>query len=269
MPSVFFSYSPVDELLRDQVEAQLSLLKRQGIINTWHDRRIEAGDDLGRAIDRALEDADVILLLISHDFLASEYCYGVEMRRAMERHETGQAVVIPVILRACDWHDAPFGKLLALPTDGKPITQWADRDQALLEVAMGVRRAVGNRADRRSDVEMAAARAPGRRATGAPVGGEASLVGTKWRLFYEGRTGHRDIKLLAPGIAEWRPDGLFSRTSRATWKVSGDTLEITLLYDGQPIAIYDLRVRDAHVEGTITNLIRNRDCEKTAGSLQS
>jgi hypothetical protein len=141
MPSVFFSYSHADESLRDQLEKQLSLLKRQGIIDVWHDRRIGAGQDFAKAIDEHVETDDIILLLVSADFLDSDYCYEQEMMRAMERHEAGEAIVIPVILRACDWHGAPFGKLNATPPEGKPVTQFPDRDQALLEVAKAVRAA--------------------------------------------------------------------------------------------------------------------------------
>ncbi|WP_018097459.1 toll/interleukin-1 receptor domain-containing protein [Sinorhizobium meliloti] len=141
MPSVFFSYSHVDEALRDQLEKQLSMLKRQGVIETWHDRRIGAGEDVHRAIDDHINTDDIILLLVSADFIASDYCYDIEMQRAMQRHDKGEAVVIPVILRACDWHHAPFGKLKAVPRDGKPITQWPDIDEAFLQVAKAVREA--------------------------------------------------------------------------------------------------------------------------------
>jgi hypothetical protein len=139
MPSVFFSYSHADEDLRDQLEKQLSMLKRQGAIDTWHDRRIGAGEELTRVIDDHINTDDIILLLVSADFIASDYCYNIEMQRAMERHAKGEAIVIPVILRACDWHHAPFGKLMAVPRDGKPVTQWPDIDEAFLQVAKAVR----------------------------------------------------------------------------------------------------------------------------------
>ncbi len=155
LPTVFFSYSHLDEALRDQLEKQLAMLKRQSVIETWHDRRIGAGNDLDRAITAQIETAEIILLLVSPDFLASDYCYDREMLRAMERHEAGHAIVIPVILRACEWHGAPFGKLMATPTDGKPITQWPDRDQAFLEVARAVRAAA-----QRLPGKSLAARAP-------------------------------------------------------------------------------------------------------------
>lgn len=141
MPSVFFSYSHADEGLRDQLEKQLAMLKRQGVIDTWHDRRIGPGQDIGAAIDQHVSSDEIILLLVSADFIASDYCYDVEMTRAMERHQAGEAIVIPVILRACDWHHAPFGKLNASPRDGKPITQWPDIDEAFLQVAKAVRKA--------------------------------------------------------------------------------------------------------------------------------
>jgi hypothetical protein len=155
--SLFFSYSHADETLRDQLEKQLSMLKHQGIIETWHDRRIGSGSEIDQSISEHVEKDDIILLLVSADFLASDYCYNREMKRAMERHEAGDALVIPVILRACDWHAAPFGKLNATPPDGKPVTLWPDRDQAFLEVAKGIRDAVNRRGGPKAPTAFAAA----------------------------------------------------------------------------------------------------------------
>ena len=138
---VFFSYCHADEALRDQIEKQLSVLKRQGVVETWHDRRIEAGQEIDAAITEHLELDDIILLLVSPDFLNSDYCYDKEMIRAIERHDQGEAVVIPIILRPCDWHSAPFGKLNAVPADGHAITRLPDRDEAMLQVAKAVRKA--------------------------------------------------------------------------------------------------------------------------------
>ncbi len=139
---VFFSYSHKDEELCDELLKHLSILKRQGVIQDWHDRRIGAGTEWAGEIDTHLNTAGVILLLISADFLASDYCYDVEMKRAMQRHEARDARVIPVILRPVDWKGAPFGKLQALPTDAKPVTSWPDPDQAFTNVAQGIRAAV-------------------------------------------------------------------------------------------------------------------------------
>lgn len=142
MADVFFSYSHKDESTRDELETHLVMLKRQGVINTWHDRRIVAGDEFDGEISENLESADIILLLVSPYFLASNYCYDVEMTRAMERHEEGLARVIPVIVDPCDWHSTPFGKLLAMPRDGKPISKFPNKHDAFLEVTKAIRAAV-------------------------------------------------------------------------------------------------------------------------------
>lgn len=143
MTTVFFSYSHRDEAYRDQLETHLAMLKRQGLIETWHDRRIVAGDELHGRIGEELERADVILLLVSADFLASDYCYDREMLRAIERHDAGEARVIPIILRPCDWEGAPFGKLRASPNDGKPVSTFPDLDVAFLSIVRDIKQAIG------------------------------------------------------------------------------------------------------------------------------
>ncbi|MCI0662643.1 MAG: toll/interleukin-1 receptor domain-containing protein [Acidobacteria bacterium] len=139
---IFYSYSHEDEILRVKLEKHLSVLRRNGMIKGWHDRNISAGTEWKDSISEHLESARVILLLVSSDFLASDYCYDKEMMRAMERHEKGSARVIPVILRKCDWQDAPFGKLQALPKDAKPVKSWGDIDEALVDVVTGLRRVI-------------------------------------------------------------------------------------------------------------------------------
>ena len=108
--NVFFSYAHEDEGLRDRLGNHLEILKRSGKIRTWHDREITAGSEWAGAIDDHLEAADIILLLVSPAFIASDYCWDVELRRAMERHEAGTALVIPIILRPIDWHGAYWQK---------------------------------------------------------------------------------------------------------------------------------------------------------------
>jgi tetratricopeptide (TPR) repeat protein len=139
---VFYSYAHEDASLRDTLEKHLSLLHRQGVISQWHDRQITAGTNWAQAVDEHLERASVILLLISADFLASDYCYGIEMKRALERHQANEAHVIPILLRWVDWKDAPFAHIQALPTDAKPITAWHNRDEAFTDVAAGIRRVI-------------------------------------------------------------------------------------------------------------------------------
>ncbi len=142
MINLFYSYSHKDEKLRDQLESHLALLRRQGFIKGWHDRKIGAGDEWKDSIDKNLEAAKVILLLVSSDFLNSDYCYDLEMKRAIELHDSGVAKVIPIVLRACDWTESPFGKLQALPTDAKAITSWTNRDEAFTDIAKGIRKAI-------------------------------------------------------------------------------------------------------------------------------
>jgi len=139
---VFYSYAHEDETLRKTLETHLSQLKRQGVIEEWHDRCITPGQEWAKAIDHNLESADLILLLVSADFLKSDYCYGVELRRAMERYEAGEARVIPVILRDVDWTGAPFSKLQCLPTGARPVTSWFNQDEAFANIARGIRRAI-------------------------------------------------------------------------------------------------------------------------------
>ena len=118
-----------DEALRDQLEKHLVLLPRQELISTWHDRKILPGESFAQEIDTHLEAASIILLLVSADFLASDYCYEIEMQRALERHKRGEARVVPIILRPCDWQHSPLKDFQCLPRDGKPVTQWPDQKE--------------------------------------------------------------------------------------------------------------------------------------------
>lgn len=139
---VFISYSHRDEAFKDDLVVHLANLKRQGKITAWQDRDIEAGAEWDEAIKQALEGAQVILMLITPRFMASDYCYDQEMQRALERHEAGTARVIPIIIKPVDWQGSPFSKLQVLPKDAKPVTQWGDQDEAFLNVVQGIRRAV-------------------------------------------------------------------------------------------------------------------------------
>ena len=139
---LFFCYAREDKALRDELEQHLSLLKRQKQITSWYDREITPGTEWEKEIDTHLNSAHIILLLISRDFLASDYCYGIEMERAMEKHEEGTARVIPIILRPVYWKGAPFSKLQVLPTDALPVTSWPDRDRAFLNITENIHKAV-------------------------------------------------------------------------------------------------------------------------------
>jgi len=135
---VFLSYSHQDEALKDELVKHLSPLKRLNLIDDWHDRKIGAGDQWDTAIADALQSADIVLLLVSIDFINSRYCYDVEMESALDRERRGEVVVIPVIARNCMWKTTEFARLQATPTDGKAIASWPDRDEALTVVAQRI-----------------------------------------------------------------------------------------------------------------------------------
>lgn len=141
---IFYSYSRKDLNMRNALEDHLSTLREAGKINTWHDLELEAGTEWELAILNKLDTADIILLLISSNFIASKYCYGTELKRAITRHHQGTARVIPIILRPCDWNhsDVPFSRLNVLPTHAQPITKWPDPEEAFAIVAQRIRETV-------------------------------------------------------------------------------------------------------------------------------
>jgi hypothetical protein len=145
MAVVFCSYAHKDESFRNRLEISLRILQRQHLIELWTDRLIVAGQSFHDVLNREINRADIILLLVSFDFIASDYCWDIEMRRALERHEAGDAVVIPILLRPCPWEDSPFGSLAALPREGRPINTFDDPDEAYLEIVTEIKRAITSR----------------------------------------------------------------------------------------------------------------------------
>ncbi len=139
---LFYSYSHKDRLLRNSLEDHLAALKRQGFLEQWHDRQILPGVDWKNQIDEHLEHAEIILLLISSSFIASQYCYDIEMKRALEKHESRTAVVIPVILRPVLWKTLPFALLQTLPENGKPVITWKHKDEAFANIAEKLREVI-------------------------------------------------------------------------------------------------------------------------------
>src|SRR5260221_14091329 len=140
--SVFISYSHRDRELREELEKHLSTLKRQNIITAWYDGDMSPGTEWESQIIEHLNTDQIILLLISADFMASDFCYSVEMTQAIARHRANQARVIPIILRPTDWKGAPFAGLKVLPKDGKPVTRWPTHDDAFANVVEGIRAAI-------------------------------------------------------------------------------------------------------------------------------
>jgi hypothetical protein len=141
---VFCSYSHADEKFRSELEKHLALLSQQDAIHVWHDRRIDPGAEWKKEIDKNLEEADIVLLLVSADFMASQYCTGIEMKRALERQNSGSTRVVPILIRKCDLEGAPFAGLQWLPTGSKPVKNWSDRDEAWTSVAKGIREVVAS-----------------------------------------------------------------------------------------------------------------------------
>jgi HEAT repeat protein len=137
--SLYFSYAPADEALQTQLTNHLTLLERQGIITSWSQRQILPGDEPAQVINKQLNTADIILLLISANSFADDTCYNLEIQRAIERHQAGEARIIPILLRPVNWAGAPFSQLEVLPKNHQPVTTWADQDEAFCEIAEGIR----------------------------------------------------------------------------------------------------------------------------------
>lgn len=140
---IFCCYARKDQPLLNELKSHLSPLQRQGLVTLWADTDINAGSEWEREIKRHLNTAQIILLLVSPDFMASDYCYSKEMKLALERHQRGDARVIPIILRPVYWQGA-LGKIQALPTNAKPVIDryWHSMDEAFFDVAEGIRKAI-------------------------------------------------------------------------------------------------------------------------------
>jgi hypothetical protein len=137
---IFISYAHEDEAMKNDLDKHLISLKRSDKIDVWQDRMLMAGTEWDSTIKKELEEADIILLLISVDFISSQYIWDKELKTALQKHENGTARIIPVILRECDWQDMPFAKLQALPTGAEPVSRFPDKDQAYTNIAKEIAR---------------------------------------------------------------------------------------------------------------------------------
>jgi hypothetical protein len=140
--TILICYAHQDERMVRQLKDHLSSLEHNGLITVWDYGKISPGSEWEQEIDKHLDEAQIILLLISASFLASKYCYRVEMQRAIGRHERKEARVIPVILRSVHWNEPPIDKLQALPDRAKPISRWVDRDEGFKNVADGIAKVI-------------------------------------------------------------------------------------------------------------------------------
>lgn len=135
---LFYSYSHKDERFREKLETHLSILRRQNLLAEWHDRKIVPGMDWETQIDQHLNNSQIIILLVSADFLSSKYCYDIEMAKAIQKQEAGEACIIPIILRPVDFSGIPFSEFQALPKDGKPVTSFKNQDEAWVNISKGI-----------------------------------------------------------------------------------------------------------------------------------
>lgn len=131
-----------DEEYKKELDKHFAPLRNNGRVETWNDRKLEAGSRLNEIIQEELNTSDIIIFMLSSDFLDSYYCYDIEMKKAIEREKRGECKIIPVIVRACMWDETPLKNFLAFPKDGKPIEQYERKDDAYLEIAKGVRKIV-------------------------------------------------------------------------------------------------------------------------------
>jgi tetratricopeptide (TPR) repeat protein len=214
----FYSYAHVDRELRKKLDISLAPLKRQGKIKDWYDRYIEPGAKWEEEIKTRLNDADLILLLISPDYLDSDFCYAIEGTIAWQRHNAGEARIIPIILRPSLWEDTPVGQLQALPQDVVPVTRWADMDEAFKSVAEGIRDVVDKLLATMDDVmpfsSVAGLSGP------SPYIPRPSIIGFVPRVDEEGRDILEQLKAeLAPGknqlVALWGAGGVGKTTLAA------------------------------------------------------
>src|SRR6266487_319984 len=142
---IFCCYAREDQPMLEEMKKHLTPLQRQGLITLWSDTDLNAGQEWEKVLHQHLNTAQIILLLISPDFMASDYCYSIEMRRALERHKNGEVQVIPIMLRPVDWEGAPFVHLQCLPHDARAVTEWDNQDKAFFDVTKGIKEAVAKR----------------------------------------------------------------------------------------------------------------------------
>lgn len=151
--SLFYSYSRADEPFKIKLGEHLAVLRRENIIREWHDNMILPGEKWDETIKKKLEEADIIMLLVSSSFLASDYINDVEIKKAIERHNKNEVIIIPVICRVCDWENSILGKFQALPKNAKPINLWHDEDAAHNNIVKELRRIIKSKSSKSEDVK--------------------------------------------------------------------------------------------------------------------
>lgn len=270
--NVFVAYSHHDESFKSDLETHTAVLNREGLLDLWHDRRIRPGEDWDERITSELEAADLILLLVSPDFLASSYCYGREATRALERHAESSAIVIPIILRPCQWLRTPLSQLQALPADGTPISEFGDRDDALLQIADSIAGELESIERVRPDSETAAV-------TGDETYSPSGLVALRLNSLQRLRPPEGSMFLVAPdyaigtqsfiaGVLQVDPDGAFEGVADVSMSVSGGyfaPLDLKTYPDGPRETMLQAPFKRALVkiypDGTTANVVLTATAE--------
>ena len=140
--SIFASYAPQDAPLEQELKEHQRPLQREGWIELWPDRDMSVATGWEQQSSKHLQTAQIILLLVSIDYLNSDYCRDIEMKQALERHQRREVRLLPILLRPCFWDSSPLGKLQVLPRNGQPVTTWSHREAAWLDVVQTLRRVV-------------------------------------------------------------------------------------------------------------------------------
>lgn len=139
---IFISYAHEDKAYCTKLANHLRPLVRKGDIEVWTDGEIELGNEWDDEIKNALAESEIVLFLISSDFVNSEYIDGVELKKAMERYQKKDLIIIPVIIRFCDFSSLKLSRFQAAPAGGKPISKWDDHDEAYVNVVMGLKKVI-------------------------------------------------------------------------------------------------------------------------------
>ncbi len=139
MRKLFISYSHQDDKYLDLFHKHLANLKRENHVSTWTDRDILTGK-LDENIWKALEESQIFIALLSPDYIASSYCYDKEFKTALQRVEDGNLIIVPIIMESCDWQSSPFSDFKILPKDAKPVANWDNPNNAMVDVIQTIRR---------------------------------------------------------------------------------------------------------------------------------
>ncbi len=141
-----YSSAPADDAFREQLSAHLHALVQKGFFSEWHEQLIPIGAEVAQERQERWRSADIIIMLLSSDYFSSAVYNDQEMQQALERHRSGQVLIIPILIRPCDWQSTVVAHLQYLPRNGKPVTKWENHDEAFLSIVQELRHHITARA---------------------------------------------------------------------------------------------------------------------------